>query len=160
MDLITATNLVKKMTAASYEPQLADSDVQAVLTIWRRPDATGALPSPVWAAQTAYTAGMVISAQGHAYSASTGGTSGSYAPAWDTTPGATVTDGTVVWTETGPDPWLGAYNLNAAAADLWRMKAAAVAQDFDFGADGGTYQRDQVSAHCLEMAARYDKERW
>lgn len=158
MDIQTATDLVKKMTAATSDPQLADADVQAVLTVWRRPDRAGALPSPVWAAETAYSVGMVISAQGHVYNASTGGTSGVAAPVWDTTSGATVTDGTVVWTEAGPDPWLGAYNLNRAAAELWRWKAAQAAGDFTFGADGGTYQREQVIAHCLQMADLYAKE--
>jgi len=157
MDLATAADLVKKMTAATSDPQLADADVQAVLTVWRRPDSTGALPSAVWAAETAYALAAVISAQGHVYSASTGGTSGSYAPAWDTTPGATVTDGSVIWTESGVDPWQGAYNLNRAAAELWRWKAAQAAGDFTFGADGGTYQREQVIAHCLQMADLYAK---
>ena len=58
-----------------------------------------------WAASTAYTAGETIYVQvgGITYimKCTTAGTSGSAAPTWDVTEGATTTDGTggLVWTE-------------------------------------------------------------
>src|ERR1700722_11301202 len=66
------------------------------------------LPKQSWQANTAYATGAYVIPQttpapggqtGFIYYASTGGTSGGpAAPAWPTTIGLTVTDGTVVWT--------------------------------------------------------------
>lgn len=58
---------------------------------------------------------------------------------------------------TAPTPtinpaWIPTYDLHAAAADLWEMKAARFASDFDFSADGGTYRRSQVVDHAMRMA--------
>ncbi len=41
------------------------------------------------------------------------------------------------------DEWISTYDLNAAAANIWEEKAAAVADEFDFKADGGSYSREQ-----------------
>lgn len=51
--------------------------------------------------------------------------------------------------------WVGTYDLNAAAAEGWRMKAGKVAGDFNFSADGGSYSKADVLAHCLEMESKY-----
>jgi hypothetical protein len=51
--------------------------------------------------------------------------------------------------------WAGAWDANAAAADVWEEKAAAFAADFDFAADGGDYKRSQVQANMLQMARMY-----
>lgn len=54
------------------------------------------------------------------------------------------------------DPeWAGAWNLNAAAAEGWRIKAGKVAGDFNFSADGASYNKADVLAQCLEMEQRY-----
>lgn len=50
--------------------------------------------------------------------------------------------------------WVGFWDVNQAAADVWEEKAAAVAADFDFSADGGQYSRSQVHAQMLAMARR------
>lgn len=42
-----------------------------------------------------------------------------------------------------------------AAADICREKAASAAGLFDFSADGGSYQRGEVSAKWLKMADTY-----
>ncbi|MBU2685886.1 MAG: hypothetical protein KKF27_21805 [Gammaproteobacteria bacterium] len=54
--------------------------------------------------------------------------------------------------------WLPTYDLHAAAADIWDEKAAVVAQDFDFTADGGSYSRSQVVAQ-FERQARMHRAR-
>jgi hypothetical protein len=56
-------------------------------------------------------------------------------------------------TQTANTAWLGAYDLHAAASDVWAEKAAIVAQDFTFIADGGVYTRSQVYQQYMKMAA-------
>lgn len=51
-----------------------------------------------------------------------------------------------------------AYNLNRAAADVWRRKAAHYAVDFDFRADDQQFNRSQKRIGALEMAKYYEKE--
>lgn len=54
------------------------------------------------------------------------------------------------------DPnWTGGWDLDYAAAEGWRWKAAAVAADFSFSADDASYQKDTVMAKCLAMAAAF-----
>lgn len=48
------------------------------------------------------------------------------------------------------------YNLNGAAADIWRMKAAAVADQFDFSTDNHSMSRSQRIKNYLNMAAMYE----
>lgn len=55
--------------------------------------------------------------------------------------------------------WIATYDLNAAAADVWDERAATVAQDFDFSADGGNYSRSQVAAQYQERARYYRSRR-
>lgn len=60
----------------------------------------------VWEASHAYLVDDIIrptssNANGHWYKCTTGGTSGASEPSWNTTPGSTTNDGTVVWTEQG-----------------------------------------------------------
>lgn len=55
----------------------------------------------------------------------------------------------------GDANWTGTWALNAAAAEGWRMKAARAAGDFDFSADGASYSKAQVMAHCNEMERRF-----
>ena len=49
------------------------------------------------------------------------------------------------------------YDLNAAAADIWRRKAAHYAPtSFDFSTDNHTVNKSQVYKHCREMADYFD----
>lgn len=46
------------------------------------------------------------------------------------------------------------YDLNAAASDIWRKKAAHYAPtSFNFSTDNHSISREQVYTHCQEMAA-------
>jgi hypothetical protein len=54
-----------------------------------------------WAASTAYSLGNFVkpvNENGYHYECTTAGTSGAAEPAWPTSPGQTVLDGTAVWT--------------------------------------------------------------
>lgn len=54
------------------------------------------------------------------------------------------------------DPaWDPTYHLAPAAAEGWAWKAAKVAGNYHFTADGGSFHRDQVLEHCLKMAAHF-----
>ncbi len=49
------------------------------------------------------------------------------------------------------------YDLKAAAADIWRRKAAHYAPtSFDFSTDNHSVSRSQIYKHCLEMADYFD----
>jgi hypothetical protein len=55
--------------------------------------------------------------------------------------------------------WLGAWDAALAAAQVWEEKAAAVAGDYDFTADGGSYQRSQVYAQMMATARGFRSRR-
>src|SRR5262245_22911358 len=111
------TNAHMQVAAAYNRGYLAFSDMKVALAS----PAVYDLPSgnldpysmrPVgdrWLANTAYALGEVVTpssggtvGNGHTYRCTTAGTSGATQPSFPTSEGATVTDGTVVWTETTP----------------------------------------------------------
>lgn len=51
-----------------------------------------------------------------------------------------------------------AYDLNASAADIWRMKAAHASADFDFSTDNHSIKGSQISMQCLKMADYYEQQ--
>jgi hypothetical protein len=51
---------------------------------------------------------------------------------------------------------LRAYNLNAAAATIWREKAATVASRVDTQSDNHGISASQEHDHCMRMADHYD----
>ncbi len=57
------------------------------------------------------------------------------------------------------DDWVPTYDLYAAAADVWEEKAAGLAEDYDFEADGGRYTRSQAYKHYMRMAAHHRARR-
>lgn len=63
----------------------------------------------------------------------------------------------------GLDPedagWAATYDLNAAAADIWGEKAAALQGQYDFSADGGSYSRGQQYEQAVKMANYYAARR-
>ena len=48
--------------------------------------------------------------------------------------------------------WITTYDLAAAAADVWAEKAAPLAADYDFNADGGDYTRSQAYEQAMAQA--------
>jgi hypothetical protein len=57
------------------------------------------------------------------------------------------------------DEWIPTYDLNAAARDIWEEKAAAVAENFDFSADGGKYSRSQKYDQYMKKARFHGSRR-
>lgn len=58
-------------------------------------------------------------------------------------------------TVTEREDWIPTYDLNAAAAEIWDEKAAAIQDKYDFAADGGRYDRSQAYTQACAMAAKY-----
>lgn len=48
------------------------------------------------------------------------------------------------------------YDLNMAAADVWKRKAANAAKMFDFSTDNHSVKRGQFMAACMSMAATFE----
>lgn len=55
--------------------------------------------------------------------------------------------------------WTGNWDINAAAADIWEEKAALIANNFDFAADGGDYKRSQAYAQAMQTARNFRAKR-
>lgn len=49
--------------------------------------------------------------------------------------------------------WLPTYDLHAAAEDVWSRRAAQLAPDYDFSADGASLSRSQRFEHANQRAA-------
>ena len=66
---------------------------------------------------------------------------------------ARIRDSAGLWpTETG---WDESWDLNAAAAEGWRIKAGQVAGDYTFTADDASYSRGDVLASMERMVSMY-----
>lgn len=57
------------------------------------------------------------------------------------------------------DDWTDTYDLNAAAAQVWGEKAAALTMNFDFSADGASFSRSQEFQMATRMAVFYRSRR-
>jgi hypothetical protein len=57
------------------------------------------------------------------------------------------------------DDWTDTYDLNSAAADVWAEKAATVAANFDFSADGASFSRSQEFQMATRLSAFYRSRR-
>jgi hypothetical protein len=71
----------------------------------------------------------------------------------------TVVTGTQPPTYDRNEDWIPTYDLNAAAADVWEEKAAAVANYFDFSADGGRYSASQKHQQYMEQVEHFRSQR-
>lgn len=48
------------------------------------------------------------------------------------------------------------YDVNLAAAEVWRKKAAYYAKAYDVSTDNHSLKRSQLAAQCLQMARAYE----
>jgi hypothetical protein len=53
------------------------------------------------------------------------------------------------------DSWEEAYDLHAAAAEIWDEKAAIYAPKHDFSADGANFSSSQMYAHALKQSKHH-----
>ncbi len=148
-----------RMVASTSEPVLDSTALADLLLQAELADDDGNLPDSynTWSASTSYAAGSIVvptTRNGSYYTAAVG-ISGSAEPTWPTT--GTVTDNTVVWTWTGSVLWTPRYDLNRAAAEGWRQKAAMLAGRFNFSADGASYDVSQAYDNCLKQVAQYQR---
>lgn len=99
----TQTDITVRLFAA--ETSLGGDTRLSLIRTIAVPKATSSLTA--WAASTAYSLNdprrPLNVVNGHKYKATTAGTSGASQPVWPVASGATVADGTVVWTEDGLD---------------------------------------------------------
>lgn len=65
---------------------------------------------------------------------------------------STDTQGTTTFYATGKS-----YDINAAAAQVWRVKANHYATAFDFTTDNTSVKKSQVYQHCLERAEHFEQ---
>lgn len=55
--------------------------------------------------------------------------------------------------------WVPTYDLNAAAADIWEEKAATLAANYDFNADGASHGLSQKHKQAMDQARYYRSRR-
>lgn len=171
LDLITELRSMTEATPGDYSiagnPYWTDAQLQDVLDINRRDVVWEALQSyPYHIAGGSLSYKDYRSAYGF-YEATTGGTeiftvqdsTGAYVAAGSYTPD--YRRGVVLFgaNQAGTAYYLTgrSYDLHAAAAAVWRRKAAHVApSSFDFSTDNHSISRSQVYNHCLEMAEFFE----
>lgn len=173
MEYSEAVSALRMLVRSDEEPTLTDAELDELLSMSRRSDVGGNPPAntstvPAHQTSTAYTAGDVVTdAYGRYWVALTSGTTASSAPsatsaAWPDFRGRprtdhTVRDGGVLWADNGTK-WRTTYDLHAAAAMGWRVKAAKVSPKYDFSADGQSYSRRQWFTSCMEMVSTFARK--
>lgn len=166
MDEATARQRLMQLTQADQDPTLIAGEIDALIEGARLPDLAGNPPSNVdsvdaWSASAVVLAGTVVrTSSGRFLRCTVPGTTGSTEPsvlmlAGYNRAGHTFYDGTVTWEDFGTT-WAPTYDLDAAAARGWRMKAGKAAGRFDFAEDGQQFTRSQIMAHCIGMADTFD----
>ena len=155
---------LERMVEAFLDPTLSAVEVDDLMALSRVVDANGTAPDEYadWKAATTYVVGayaVPVVRNDHYYRVTTGGTSGNAQPVFPTTSGATVTDGTVVWTESGRAAWEPTFDLNRGAAAGWEKKAGKVANAYGFSqADGESHQRQQRHEMMLNQARAFRRK--
>lgn len=153
------------MVQASVAPVLTTTELGRLLRYAATGDEDGNEPDawPGWAGLTEYALGeRVVPAtrNGYVYIVTTAGTSGSAAPTWPTTDAATVTDGTVVWTNEDTAAWTPTYGLaglNRAALEGWQRKFARLTAGETFSADGASFNPEARRRDIEKMIDFYRK---
>jgi hypothetical protein len=170
MDAATALLDLEMMVDSEADPVLSDAVLARILESARRVDIGGnpvgnVATVSVWTAGTFYAVGAVVTpdpADGYYWTCTTPATSGATQPDWPTTSGdqpfsVSISDADVEWLYAGT-VWSPTWDLNAAAAKGWQIKAGKVASRFDFTTDGQSFQRAQMLDHCRSMERSYRRK--
>lgn len=171
MDSASALTQLETMVDADADPVVSSDELSAILARARRPDRAGnpitnvAADVAAWQASTRYKVGDVITPDppdGRYWMCVTPGVTNTYEPTWPEMKWlapfvSTVLDDFVVWVYAGTeyDP---TWDLNAAAAEGWRIKAGKVAGRYNFTTDGQQFARAQMLAHCRQMEKMYRRK--
>ncbi len=154
MDKGAALEELTDLVAASKYPKLSDPQVRRLLEAHIR--VVVFTPGAFYeTGQKVIAPGADITASGvPCYLVTSGGTAGQSAPVFPSALGLDCASGSLTLR------LLGSYNgcqwdLKGAANKGWKMKAAAVAGNFDFKDAGQTLSRGQVHANCLTMAKEF-----
>lgn len=162
MNSLDARADIERMTAWNADPALSTADVDRLLVLARRTDAAGNAPDTYaeWTPSATRIVGdkrVPAVRNGYVYRVTVAGTSGAAEPIWPTTIAATVVDGGATWACDAVAPWAGVWNVNAAAAQGLRWKAAKVAAEFDVALGSGKkFGRSQKYKQLMEMARKLD----
>lgn len=108
------------------------------------------LRASTWQPNTAYVCGTTIMPtvqDGHRYHCTKSGTSGSSEPIFNSGSGSITSDGTVQWTEWGPD-YANPYDVRRAIRAGWLMKAAK-ASEYEAPDESRIYDK------CMQQADQY-----
>lgn len=146
-------------------PQFTDGRLEKILDLYRQ----DFYREPLSSVET-YTAGTPVYKEYYAgvqyIEKTTGGTAVFYIehPTGDTVGTANYTFDYLVGKATfGADTggsslfWYGrAYDMNRAAAEVWRRKASYYAGQFDFSTDNHSVKKSSVHQQCLRMADYYE----
>ena len=152
MTLAEARAALKRTVQAGIEPILTDVEIDEILADHLR--------YSDYVAATAYVVGnRVRLSNGRIYRCIVAGTSAAsgLGPEWPDAPyahtGQTFDDGTgdLRWQDDGADS-IGAYDLGGATHDAWMLKAAKVAANVDFSADGQSIKASQEAAEYRKRA--------
>jgi hypothetical protein len=133
---------LRMLVQPASTPELDDVELNSILDSAQR--------ASFWILSTAFTFGAVVlpaTKNGHRYKCTTAGTTAATEPTWPTNSGATITDGTVVWQEAGPD-YDNVFDVRAAAHQAWVMKQAKASVLFDSSGQ----RASQIAEHCKQMA--------
>ena len=158
------------MVAADEEPALSDLEIRRLFDDAARPDAAGntrqnVATAPTWSPSTLYRVDDIVTADpaaGRWWRCVVPGTSDATQPDWPDRAGlrpylVEVHEQEVVWIDAGSS-WTPTYDLAAAAARGWELKAGKAATMYDFTTDGQTFRRAQVIAHCRRMVRDYRRQ--
>ena len=153
---------LERLVAASTSPTLGAGEISALLRGAVRPDSAGRLYTDdvAWTANAALAVGdrvVPASRTGSVFVVTASdGAAGATEPDWPATGSVTLDGVTYELAADAPAAWRPTYDLAAAVAEGWRMKAGLVSDRFRFADDGDTYDRDQIFAHCVRMAEHYE----
>jgi hypothetical protein len=175
------------MVAATEEPVLIDNDLEDLMRLARVVDRYGTAPDAfkVWMPGHDYLADdpVVPTSRGDTgpqswssvlylpppipytaaivWVAQDDGTSGDVEPDWVKSPvmgTTTVIDNTITWLADLFTPWFGSWDLNLAACEGWRRKAAKASSGYQFTDQGKSLNRNQIFEQCLKMSREYAKK--